>query len=96
MPIYVMLSSLTDEGRKTIRDNADRIKEVNTEVESMGIKILAQYALLGPYDFLNVLDAPSDAAISKMAIEIGGRGTLRTMTMSAMDIDGFVAGLKKK
>jgi len=96
MPVYVMLSSLTDEGRKTIRDNADRIREVNTEVESMGIKILAQYALLGPYDFLNVLDAPSDAAVSKMAIEIGGRGTLRTMTMSAMDIDGFVAGLKKK
>ena len=94
MAVYVMLTSLTDEGRKTLKDRPDRIVEVNKEVESMGVKILAQYALLGPYDFVNILDAPSEAAISKVAMEIGGRGTLRTMTMSAMDVDEFVKGIQ--
>ena len=94
MGIYVMLTSLTDEGRKTLQERPDRIVEVNKEVESMGVKILAQYAVLGPYDFVNILEAPSEAAISKVAIKIGGRGTLRTMTMSAMSIDDFVTGVK--
>jgi uncharacterized protein with GYD domain len=95
MGIYVMLTSLTDEGRKTIKGKPDRIKEVNKEVEAMGAEILAQYALLGPYDFVNILEAPSDSAVSKIAVELGGRGTLRTMTMAAMSIDDFVTGLEK-
>lgn len=90
MPVYIMLTSLTDEGRKTIKAKPERIKEVNKEVEAMGVKILAQYALLGPYDFANILDAPSNEAISKVAIELGSRGTLQTMTLAGMEIDEFV------
>ena len=60
MAKFLMLTSLTDEGRKTITENPGRIKEVNKEVEAMGAKILAQYALLGPYDFVNILEAPSN------------------------------------
>ena len=89
MPIYVMLTSLTDEGRKTIKGHPERIKEVNKEVETMGVKILAQYALLGPYDFVNILEAPDNQAVSKVAVELGSRGTLQTMTMAAMAIDEF-------
>lgn len=89
MPMYVMLTSLTDEGRKTVRENPDRIKEVNKEVEAMGVKILAQYALLGPYDFVNILEAEDNKAIAEVAIELGSRGTLQTMTMAAMDVDEF-------
>ena len=96
MGIYVMLSSLTDDGRKTLRDHPERIKEVNQEVEDMGVKVLAQYAVLGPYDFVNILEAPSDTAISRVALQIGGRGTLRTMTMSAMNIDSFIKGVNPK
>lgn len=96
MPVYVMLTTLTDEGRKTIKEKPERIKEVNKEVEAMGVKVLAQYALLGPYDFVNILDAPSNEAISKIAIELGSRGTLGTMTMAAVSIDQFIANLKKK
>ncbi len=96
MPVYVMLTTLTDEGRKTIKEKPERIKEVNKEVEAMGAKVLAQYALLGPYDFVNILDAPSNEAISKIAIELGSRGTLGTMTMAAVSIDQFIANLKKK
>ncbi len=87
MAIYVMLTTLTDEGRKTLKSNPQRIKEVNKEVEAMGVKILAQYSVLGPYDFLNILEAPNNKAIAKVAIELGSRGTLQTMTMAAMTVD---------
>jgi uncharacterized protein with GYD domain len=95
MAKFVMLTTLTDEGRKTITENPARIKEVNKEVEAMGAKILSQYAVLGPYDFVNILEAPSNEAISRVAIALGARGTLQTMTMAAMDVDAFVGSLKK-
>jgi len=94
MAIYVMLTTLTDEGRKTVKEKPERIKEVNREVEAMGVKILAQYALLGPYDFVNILDAPNNEAIAKVAIELGSRGTIQTLTMAAMTLDDFIANLK--
>jgi uncharacterized protein with GYD domain len=95
MAKFVMLATLTDEGRRTIMANPGRIKEVNKEVEAMGTKILAQYALLGPYDFVNILEAPSNEAISRVAVALGSRGTLQTMTMAAMVVDDFIGGLKK-
>lgn len=95
MPIYVMLTTLTDEGRKTIKENPDRIKEVNREVEAMGVKVLAQYAVLGPYDFVNILEAPSNEAVSRVAVELGSRGTLQTMTLAAVSVDELIASLKK-
>jgi len=93
MAIYVMLTSLTDEGRKTIRESPARIKEVNKEVEAMGAKILAQYALLGPYDFVNIMEAPDNKAIAKIALELSARGTLHTMTMAAMPLDEFISSI---
>jgi len=81
MAIYVMLTTLTDEGRKTIKENPKRLREVNKEVEAMGVKILSQYALLGPYDFINILEAPDNKAVAKVAMELGSRGTLQTITI---------------
>jgi uncharacterized protein with GYD domain len=95
MAKFLMLTTLTDEGRKTITENPGRIKEVNKEVEAMGAKVIAQYALLGPYDFINIIEAPSNEAVSKVAVSLGARGTLQTMTMAAMDVDEFIRGLKK-
>jgi len=95
MPLYVMLTTLTDEGRKTIKEKPERIKEVNKEVADMGIKILAQYAVLGQYDFVNILEAPSNEAVAKLGIQLGSRGTLQTMTLAAMTLDEFVGFLKK-
>ena len=94
MAIYVMLTTLTDEGRKTIKANPQRIKEVNKEVEGMGVKILAQYALLGQYDFLNILEAANNEAIAKVAMELGARGTLQTTTLAAMQLDDFIKNIK--
>jgi len=93
MATYVMLTTLTDQGRKAIKENPQRIKEVNKEVEAMGVKILAQYALLGPYDFVNILEAQDNKAISKLAVELGARGTLQTLTMAAMTLDEFIGNL---
>lgn len=87
MGIYIMLTTLTGEGKKTIKSNPRRILEVNREVEAMGAKILAQYFVIGPYDFINILEAPDNKTISKVALELGSRGTLQTMTMAAMSVD---------
>ena len=94
MAIYLMLSNLTDEGRRTIKANPQRIKEVNKEVEAMGVKIISQYALLGPYDFANIIEAPGNEEMSRVAMEVGSRGTLQTMTMAAMSLYDFIEGLK--
>jgi len=93
MATYVMLTTLTDEGRKAIKENPQRIKGVNKEVEAMGVKIVAQYALLGPYDFVNILEAPDNIAVSRVAMELGSRGTLQTMSMAAMTLDEFIGSL---
>ena len=96
MPIYLMLTTITDEGRKTIKENPDRIKEVNKEVELMGVKILSQYALLGPYDFVNIIEAPRDEVVAKLAINLSARGTVQPMTLPAMTVDDLIATLKEK
>ncbi len=93
MPIYVMLTTLTDEGRKTVKEKPVRIKEVNKEVEEMGVKILAQYALLGQYDFINILEAQSNEAIAKVAMALGARGTLQSITLPAMTLDDFITNM---
>ena len=95
MSIYVMLTSLTDAGRKVTDEDPDSLKEINKEVEYMGVKILTQYALLGQYDFVSILEAPSNEVVAKVAIELGARGTLQTMTLPAMTLDDFIANLKK-
>lgn len=94
MPLYIMMTNLTDEGRKTVKTNPQRIKEVNKEVEAMGVKIVAQYVTLGQYDFINILDAPNNETIAKVAIELGSRGTLQTSTLAALTLSDFISSIK--
>lgn len=93
MAIYIALSNLTDEGRKTIKQRPQRIKEVNKEIEAMGIKVLGQYAVLGPYDFITLLDAPSNESVLKMSVELGSRGTVQLITLPALSVDAFIKTL---
>ncbi|HBQ28460.1 GYD domain superfamily [Peptococcaceae bacterium SCADC1_2_3] len=95
MAYYIMLTTLTDEGRKTIKENPDRVGEVNYEVEALGAKIIAQYVVLGQYDFVNILDAPDNKVVAKVAMELGSRGTLKTITMAAMTTEDFINSIKK-
>lgn len=94
MAIYIALSTLTDDGRKTLKNNPGRIKEVNREIESMGIKVLGQYAVLGAYDFVTLIEAPSNEAVMKMSVELGSRGTVQLMTLPALSVDDFISSLK--
>jgi uncharacterized protein with GYD domain len=89
-----MLTTLTDEGRKTLKENPERLKEVNKEVEKMGAKILSQYALLGPYDFVNILEVPDRETVYRISVELGARGTLRIETMAALSVDELIDSLK--
>jgi len=94
MALYVMLSKLTTEGRKTLMNNPQRIFEVNKEVEAMGAKVLAQYSVLGAYDFVNILEAPSNEVIARVSSQLGSRGTLEPTTMAAMNMEDFVRELE--
>jgi len=94
MALYILLSSLTDEGRKTVKSKPDRIKEVNKEIEGMGARVLGQYAVLGLYDFVNIVEAPSNETMVKISVALGSRGTIQIMTLPAMTIEQFIKTLK--
>ncbi len=94
MPTYVMLSRLSPEGVKTVKNNPDRVKEVNAEVEQFGARVLAQYALLGAYDFITVLDAPDERTVARISVELGSRGTASYETLTTIPVDEFISSLK--
>jgi uncharacterized protein with GYD domain len=95
MALYILLSTLSDEGRKTVKSKPERIKEVNKEIEGMGAKVLGQYAVLGMYDFVNIVEAPGNETMAKISVALGARGTVQIMTLPAMLIDDFIKTLKK-
>jgi len=94
MPRYVLLSTLTDEGLGTIAEKPERILEVNREVEQMGAKIIDQYALLGPYDFLTIIEAPDNATVARISVKLGERGTVKIMSLPAIPTEEFVKSIK--
>jgi uncharacterized protein with GYD domain len=91
-----MLSHLTAEGKKTVKENwePDRIREQNREVETLGAKVIAQYALLGPYDFITLLEAPDLETVARVSVELGRRGTVQYETFPAIPVETFMASLK--
>ncbi|MEA2348784.1 MAG: hypothetical protein QOG62_2571 [Thermoleophilaceae bacterium] len=93
MPTYVMLSTLTAEGVQTIKNNPQRILEVNKEIEHLGAKVTAQWACLGRYDFVNVVEAPDETAMARISLELGSRGTARYETLSAIPVEEFISSL---
>jgi uncharacterized protein with GYD domain len=94
MQTYVVLSRLTADGRKTLKTNPNRLREVNEEIRNMGVMVMRQYALLGKYDFLTVLEAPDNETVARVMVEMGSRGSLETVSFPAMDIDQFLDSLK--
>ncbi|MCL4250518.1 MAG: GYD domain-containing protein [Anaerolineae bacterium] len=93
MSTYILLSTLTDEGAKTIKNHPGRIKEVNAELEKLGVKVVAQYATLGAYDFVNIVEAADNLTVARVSAELSSRGTVRITTLPAMSVDELVRSL---
>jgi uncharacterized protein with GYD domain len=93
VPTYIMLSTLTPDGVQTVKNNPSRIREVNREVEQLGAEVKAQWATLGQFDFINVIEAPDDNTMARISLELGSRGTGRYETLMAIPIDEFIAAL---
>ena len=94
MATYIFLSRLTDEGRKTIKGRPERIQEVNKEIEAMGAKVVDQYAVLGNYDFISVVDAVDNETVARISVELGARGTVQITTLPAISVSAFIERLK--
>ena len=94
MPVYIMLSSLTAQGVQTLKSNPDRLREVNKDVEELGAKVLHQWATLGPFDFVNVVEAPDAATIARVSIALGARGSTKIETLPALPIDEFLNSIE--
>ena len=93
MGIYILLSKLTPDGRKTLRERPHRIREVDKELEKIGVKVLEQYATLGQFDFVNIVDAPDNETISEVSVDLCSRGTLDLITLPAIPVDNFIETL---
>jgi len=93
VPTYIMLSTLTPDGVQTVKTNPSRIREVNREIEQLGAKVTAQWATLGRFDFINVVEAPDDKTMSRVSLELGSRGTARYETLIAIPVDEFIGAL---
>ena len=93
MPTFIMLSTLTPEGTQTVKNNPQRIREVNKEIEQLGATVTAQWAVLGRYDFVNVVEAPDEKTVARVSMELGSRGTAHYETLSAIPVDDFISAL---
>ena len=93
MPVFIMLTRLTPNSVRTIKDHPGRVQEVNKEVEQLGIKVLNQWATLGEYDFVSVVEAPDEQVMAKVSVELGSRGTTSNETMAAIPAEDFTKAI---
>jgi uncharacterized protein with GYD domain len=92
--LYIMLSTLSESGRKVLRERPGWIRKVNADVKRMGARVLSQYAVLGPYDFVSVIEAPDNATISRVSVELGARGGMAAMTLAAIPLEELIGRLE--
>ena len=93
MPTYILLSKLTPQGVQTLRSNPDRLREVNRDVEELGARVLHQWATLGEFDFVSVVEAPDTATVARVSVALGARGSTRIATLPALTVDEFIQTL---
>jgi len=94
MPTYILLSNLTDDGAKALKAKPKRLQEVNKEIERFGAKVTAQYAVLGPYDFVSIVECPDNETIARVSVELSSRGSVRLLTLPATPVANFVRNLR--
>jgi uncharacterized protein with GYD domain len=94
MPIFILLSTLTQQGVQTLKSNPERVRQVNQDIEELGARVLHQWATLGEFDFVNIVEAPDIATIAKVSVALGARGSIRIETLPALEIDEFLSTLE--
>jgi uncharacterized protein with GYD domain len=94
MPIFILLSTLTQQGVQTLKSNPERLMQVNRDVEELGCRVVHQWATLGEFDFVNVVEAPDIATIAKVSVALGSRGSTRIETLPALEIEEFLQTLE--
>ena len=94
MPTYILLSSLTSQGVQTLKSNPDRLREVNKDVEELGARVVHQWATLGEYDFVNVVEAPDDLTMANLSLRLGARGSVRFETLPLVSVDELLGALE--
>jgi uncharacterized protein with GYD domain len=90
MPKYLMLSTLSEQGLQTLRANPERVQEVNKDVEEMGAKVVHQWFVLGPYDFVNIIEAPDASTIARISVALGARGSVHTQSYEMLEVDDLL------
>lgn len=95
MPLFVMLTRLTDHGAKTLKENPERMLEVDGQLSEMGVEVLHQYVVLGRFDFVNIVEAPDMATITRASLDLAARGSIRIETMPAMSAEDLIGTLHK-
>jgi uncharacterized protein with GYD domain len=94
VPKFMMLSTLGPDGSARLQEDPERLREVTAEVEAMGVRVLEQFAVLGEWDFVNIIEAPDEVTMAKVATSLAARGTLKTRTMPLIEIDELIAALR--
>ncbi len=95
MPTYIMLTTLTDQGLQTLRSSPERLRAVNRDVEALGARVVHQWACLGPFDFVNIVEAPDAGTVSKISVELGARGSAKLQSYELMEIDDFLRAVER-
>jgi uncharacterized protein with GYD domain len=90
MPIFIMLSTLTQQGVQTLKSNPERLRQVNKDIEELGCRVLEQWATLGEFDFINVVEAPDIATVAKVSVALAARGSTKITTLPALAIEDFL------
>jgi uncharacterized protein with GYD domain len=94
MPIFILLSTLTQQGVQTLKSNPERLRQVNKDVEELGCRVLHQWATLGSFDFISVVEAPDIATVAKVSVSLGARGSTRIETLPALEVEDFLTALE--
>lgn len=94
MATYILLSTLTLEGTDTLKTHPALIDETNARLASYGITVVTQYAVLGPYDFVTIVEAPDNATVVRASAALSLSGIVRLTTLPAVAVEDFLASLR--
>jgi uncharacterized protein with GYD domain len=94
MATYILLGTLTDEGAERLRENPGWLKNINRDLAAMDVKVIAQYAVLGPYDIVTIVEAPDNKSVVHVSTQLTLRGSIKITTLPAISIEDFIVGLQ--